>query len=163
MVDPDMVSLNGLKAPGNNGVQIVEEKLAIAPPHGIPPSDGSRLTVGGGAGAVIVYLANHYATDADLKNLIVYLSPLLGIIIMRIYSFFAIELSKSWNSHQEERTRLTLLRRANDGLKVAKTQLASIEADPLATQEHKTQARAHVQLIEQQVLKLNVKGIVILD
>lgn len=163
MANDDPIPLNGLKASGSNGVEILDEKIAVASQQGIAPSGTSQLTVGGSAGGITAYLANTYLSSTSLRDLFVYLSPTIGIIIMGVYSFSAAQISKWWKAREAERTRVTLLRRAREGLKDAKDQLAAIKSDGASTQDHKTTARERVQLIERKVLDLNVQGIVVLD
>lgn len=166
MVESEVVSVSGLKAPSADGVRILEERLAVTVPHGPTQLDGSRVdkvVVGGGAGGLILYLANTFVVSPELRNILVYLAPGIGIVLMSIYSFGVSEISKSWKSYQEERARKTFLRRMREAQKDAKEQLASIEADPHSTDDHKKLARERFQLIQRKILELNVRGFVVFD
>ncbi len=174
MVDPDVVSLNGLKSPGDNGVRIVDEKLAVTQPPGTPPSDASplppeasRITLAGGAGAAtgaaIVYAANHYVKDQDVKSTIVYFSPLLGIMSASIYDFCKTWCSRTLKRRQEENKRKEIICSMTEAERVTKELLASIDADQLSTIQQKTKVRSDLQVIQREIIKLHVKGYVILD
>jgi hypothetical protein len=145
-------------------VKIVNENLAVSAAPDSPLSDQSRLTlVGGSAGAAFVFLSNNYVHDQYIKNTIVYISPLLGIIMMSIWKFCNTWVSEKLKRHDEENTRRDILCRMTEVRAFSKELLASLEAYPLATPGDKAKARADVQSIERAIIKLHVSGFVILD
>jgi hypothetical protein len=128
-----------------------------------PGIAASDVAAGGGAGGALVYAINTYVVDQKLQTLLIYLVPTISIVFMEVYSFFAKLSGDAWKHYEAERTRKNLLSKARAALSDAKEQLALIENDGNATQDHKTKARDRVQKIETAVLELNVKGIVVID
>jgi hypothetical protein len=123
----------------------------------------SDLAAGGGAGGVLVYAINTYVPDTKLQTLLIYLVPTASIVFMAIFSFIARLAGEAWKNYDAERTRKSLLKRAKAALADAKEQLVAIEADRMATIEHKFEARERVQKIERALIDLNVRGIVSVD
>jgi hypothetical protein len=129
-------------------------------PNNISASD---LAAGGGIGGALIFVVNTYVPDPKLQTLLVYLIPTASIVALGMYSFILEQFRHSWESFEAERTRKRLLRRAQEGLLDAKSQLKAIEADNNSTAEHKAIARERVQKFERAVLDLHAKGIVVID
>lgn len=165
MTEHEKVELSGLKSGASDDVHVVSKNIVV-------PSEGSQekvpvttaqLAVTGGGGGMVAYLANTFVENQQWKSVILVLAPTIGLALMQIWAFIALEVAALWNSRKEERKRLELLKKAKQGLADAKAQLASIESDSQATPDHKKRARERVQTFERAVLELNAAGIVVID
>lgn len=115
------------------------------PKKGVTAND---IAAGGGAGGLLVFGINTWVTSPDFKNVLLYLVPAASILITGLYGWLIITLTNTVAYHSAKRA-----------LTKAKGHLKEIEADELATVQHKKEARDSVEAAERAVMLLNLRTV----
>jgi hypothetical protein len=116
------------------------------PKKGVTVND---VAAGGGTGGLLIFVINTWVSDPSFKNVLLYLVPAASIFITGIYSRVTAFVALFTDYHLAKRA-----------LATAKLHLAEIEADALASPEHKKEARDSVEEAERAVMLLNLGGFI---
>lgn len=148
----------------NEELEVVSEQiLSDSPLSKAALNASAQVGMSGIIGVVLTYVAHKYATDADIRGILIYAVPTLAVFLSLVIDLFAKFLKSELKYKLAERDRKRRLSRADNDMVKAEELLAKIESDPNSTAPYKRELRSDVQRLQRNALKLRMKGSVSFD